>query len=105
MNLKIKGNTPYPILLETRISPIEIMAMTRYLMYKNKLNNMEDKRLSKIASKSSHNNHRLKRGWHKDSRSWINYWGIMEDTIFHNKDIIKKTSNQNLRRKCGVIYS
>jgi hypothetical protein len=38
-NLKIKGNTPYPILLlETSIFPIEIMAMTRYLMYKNTLN-------------------------------------------------------------------
>jgi len=57
-NLKIKRNTPYPILLvETSLSPIESMAMTRYLMYKNKLNNMEDKRLPKIASKSSHNHH------------------------------------------------
>jgi hypothetical protein len=40
---------PYLIvLLETRLYPIESMAMTRYLMYKNKLNNMEDKRLPKI---------------------------------------------------------
>jgi hypothetical protein len=40
-NLKIKGNMPYPILLlETSLSPIEIMAMTRYLMYNNKLSNM-----------------------------------------------------------------
>ena len=67
-NLKIKGNMPYPILLlETSLSPIESMAMTRYLMYKNKLNNMEDKRLPKIASKLSRNNHSLKRGWHKYS--------------------------------------
>jgi hypothetical protein len=42
-------------------------------MYKNKLNNMEDNRLPKIASKSSHNHHGLKRGWHKDARSWLNY--------------------------------
>ena len=50
-NLKIKGNTPYPFLLvETSLSPIESMAMTRCLMYKNKLNNMEDKRTPKIAS-------------------------------------------------------
>jgi hypothetical protein len=105
-NLKIKGNAPYPILLvETSISPIESMAMTRYLMYKNKLNNMEDKRLPKIASKSSHNHHPLKRGWHKYVRSWLNYWGIMEETILQNKDTIKKTSNQNLRKKCGVIKS
>jgi hypothetical protein len=60
-NIIIKGNTPYPILvLETSLFPIEIMAMTRYLMYKNKLNNMEHKRLPKIASKSSRNHHRLK---------------------------------------------
>jgi hypothetical protein len=57
-NLKIKGNTPYPILLlETNLSPTESTTMTRYLMYKNKLNNMEDKRLPKIASKSNHNHH------------------------------------------------
>jgi hypothetical protein len=105
-NLKIKGNTPYPILLvETSLSPIESMSMTRYLIYKNKLNNMEDNRLPKTTSKSSHNHHRLKRGWHKDSRSWLNYWGIMEETILQNKDTIKKNSNQNLRKKCGVIKS
>ena len=57
-NLKIKGNTPYPILLiETSLSPIESMDMTIYLMYKNNLNNMEDKSLPKIASKSIHNHH------------------------------------------------
>ena len=27
----MKGNTPYPILLEEILSPIERMAMTRYL--------------------------------------------------------------------------
>ena len=63
----------------TSLSPIENMVMTRYLRYKNKLNNIEDKRLPKIASKSSHNHHRLKRGWHKDTQYWINYWGIMEE--------------------------
>jgi hypothetical protein len=44
-NLKIKGNTPYPILLiEVIISPIESRAMIRYLMYKNKINNMDETR-------------------------------------------------------------
>jgi hypothetical protein len=105
-NLKIKGNMPYPILLiETSLSPIESMAMTRYLVYKNELNNMEDKRLPKIASKSSHNHHRPKGGWHKNARSWLNCWGIMEETILQNKYTIKKMSNQNLRKKCGVIKS
>jgi hypothetical protein len=67
-NLKIKGNTPYPILLlEASIYPIESTTMDRNLMYKNKLNNMEDKQIPKITSNSSHNHLRLKRGWHKDA--------------------------------------
>ena len=40
-NVKIKSNTPYPILLiEVGLFPNESMAMTRYLMYKHKINNM-----------------------------------------------------------------
>jgi hypothetical protein len=90
---------PYPILLvETRLFPIESMAMTRYLMYKNKLNNIEDKSLPKISSKSSHNHHRIKRGWHKNARSWLNYWGIMEETILQIKILLKKMKNQNSRK-------
>jgi hypothetical protein len=50
---------------------------------------MEDKRLPKIASKSSHNHHRLKQGWSKDAQSWLSYWGIMEDTILQNTNTIK----------------
>jgi hypothetical protein len=50
-NLKIKGNTPYPILvIEASLPPIEWIAMIRYVAYKNKINNMDDKRLPKIAS-------------------------------------------------------
>ena len=91
---------PYPILLvETSISPIESMAMTRYLMYNNKLNNMEEKMIPKIASNSSRNHLQLKRGWHKDVRSWLNYWGIMEETILQNKDTIKN----NVKSKYGDL--
>ena len=40
-NFKIKGNTPYPILLiEFGLSPIESTVMFRYMMYKKKLENM-----------------------------------------------------------------
>jgi hypothetical protein len=61
-NLKIKDNTPYPILLiETSVSSVESMTMTIYLMYKNKINNMENE-LPKIASNSSQNYLHLKRG-------------------------------------------
>jgi hypothetical protein len=66
---------------------------------------MDDKILPKIASKSSHNHHRLKRGWHKYTQPWLKYLGIMEQTILQNKDNIKKMSNKNLRNKCGVIKS
>ena len=60
---------------------------------------MENKRLTKIASKSSHNHHRLKLGWHKDAGSWLNYWGIMEETIFQNKDTIKKNIKSKFKEK------
>ena len=54
-NLKIKSNTPYPILLiEVGISPIKSLAMTRILLYKIKINNMGDHRLPKLALNSSH---------------------------------------------------
>ena len=49
-NLKIQSNTPYHILfIEVGISPIESMDMTRYLMYKHKINNMVNERLPKLA--------------------------------------------------------
>jgi len=68
-NLKIKGNTPYPILLVgVGLSPIEKRVMFKYIMYKKKLYNVKSKRLPKIASNFSQNPHlRLKRGWHKDA--------------------------------------
>ena len=53
-NLKINNNTPYPILLlEVGLPLIQSIIMTRYLMYKYKINNLGDHRLPKIALKSS----------------------------------------------------
>jgi hypothetical protein len=60
---------------------------------------MEDKRLHKIASKSSHNHHRLKQGRHTNARSWLNYWGIMEETILQKKDTIKKNVKSKFKKK------
>jgi hypothetical protein len=45
---------------------------------------MDDKRLPKIASNYSQNHQRLKRGWHKDEKCWLNHWGIQEESIMHN---------------------
>ena len=62
-NLKIKTNTPYPIVrIEVGLSPIKSLAMTRLLLYKHKINNMGDHRLPKLAFNSSQNHLRLKRG-------------------------------------------
>ena len=32
-------------------------------------------------------------------RSWLNYWGIMEDTILQNKDTIKKNVKLKFEKK------
>ena len=48
--LKIKSNTPYHILLvEAGLSPIESLAMLRFLLYKHKISNIDDHRLPKLA--------------------------------------------------------
>ena len=60
---------------------------------------MEDKRLPKIASKSSRNHPRLKRAWHKDAKFLLNYWVIMEDTILQNIDTIKNIIKLKFKEK------
>ena len=76
-NLKIKSNTPYPILLiEVGLSAIESLAMTRLLFYKNIINNMGDHRIPKLDFNSIQKHLRLKRGWYKDTKAWLNHWEI-----------------------------
>ena len=103
-NLKIKGNTPYPILLiEVSLSPIERKTMIRYLMYKNKINNMDDKRLPKISSDSSQNHLWLKQGCHNDVKSWLNHWGKNKIYLYKIPMILKIMYKLNLRRIYGAI--
>lgn len=69
----MKNNTPYHILLiEVDLSHTEIMVATRYLMYNHKIFNMEEKSLPTTASNSSQNHMRLKKGWYKYSKYWLN---------------------------------
>ena len=100
-NLKIKGDTPYHILLiEASLSPIESMVMFRYLIYKNKLYNTEAKRFPKIASNSSQNPHlRLKQDWHKDAHSWLNHWGIKEELSMGSNYSVKNTLASKFKDK------
>jgi hypothetical protein len=51
-------------------------------MYKNKINNMQDKTLLKIASNTNQNHQKLKWGWHKDDKYWLNHWGIKEEVTW-----------------------
>ena len=106
-NLKIKVSTPYPILLfKFGLSPIESAAMFTYLTYKKKLDNMETKRLPKIASKCSQNPHlHLKRRWHKDAQSWFKHWRIKEELNMETKIISKILLRPSLRTSCGRITS
>lgn len=100
-NLKIKGNTPYHILLiEASLSPIENMAMFRYLLYKKKFYNMEGKKFPKIVSNSSQNPHlQLKQAWHKDVQVLLDHCRIKEDIILENKDNIKNTITSKFKDK------
>lgn len=50
LHLKIKGITPYLIfLIKESLSLIESMDMNMYLTYKNKLNNMDNIRMSNLS--------------------------------------------------------
>ena len=102
-NLKIKRSTPYPILLiEVGLSPIESLTMARLLLYKHKINNMGDHRLPKLAFNTIQNQLRLKQGWYKDTRDWLNHWEINENV--HCKILIrlKILLLLSLKRTCGV---
>ena len=69
-------------------------------MYKKKLDNMESKKLPKIASNCSQNPHlRLKRGWHKDAQPWLNRWGIKEELGMGSKNNIKNTITSKFKDK------
>ena len=63
-NLKIKGNTPYIILvIQFRLSLIESMAMTKHIMYKNQINTVGDKRFPNISSYLFKTIYRLHDDW------------------------------------------
>ena len=66
-----------------------VVTVTRYIMYKNKINNIGDNRFPNIASNINQNHLWLKRGWHKDSKSWLNHWGVEEEVTLQTIDNIK----------------
>ena len=76
--------------------------MTRYVMYKHKINNKGNERLPKIALKSSQNQLRLKWYWCKDTMDWLNHWGIDENNILQNIDNVKNILLLSLNINYGV---
>ena len=76
--------------------------MTRYMMYKHKINNMGNKRLPKIALNSSQNQLHLKRCWCKDTMAWLNHWGIDENDICKTMIMSKMLLLRSLKINCGV---
>ena len=85
--------------IEVGLSPIESLAMTRLLLYKHKLNSIGDHRLPKLALNSSQNHLRLKRGWYKDTRVWLNHWEIDENVALQNINNIKKIVTSKFKEK------
>jgi hypothetical protein len=65
--------------------------MIRYVTYKNKINNIDQKRLPNFSSNSSQNNQRLKKGWRKDVKSRLNHFGIQEEATMLNISNITNT--------------
>ena len=99
-NLKIKSNTPFPILLiEMGFSPIESLAMTRLILYKHKINNMGDHILLKLALNSNQIHLRLKWGWYKYTRALLNYLEIEKNVALQNINNIKNIVTSNFKEK------
>ena len=60
---------------------------------------MGDHRLPKLDFNSNQNHLRLKRGWYKDTRAWLNHWGINEKVALQNIDNIKIIVTSKFKEK------
>ena len=76
--------------------------MIRFLLYKHKLNRIDDHRLPKLALNSSQNHLCLNWGWHKDTRALSNYWEINENDALQNINNIKDIVTSKFKEKSGV---
>ena len=60
---------------------------------------MGDHRLPKLAFNSSQNHLRLKQGWYKDTRAWLNHWEIDENIALQNIKNIKNIVTSKFKEK------
>ena len=60
---------------------------------------MGDHRLPKLAFNSSKNHLRLKQGWRKDIRAWLNHWEIDKNVALQNINNIKNIVTSKFKEK------
>ena len=60
---------------------------------------MGDHRLPKLALNSIQNHLSLKRGWYKDTMSWLNLWEIDENVVLQNINNIKNIVTSKFKEK------
>ena len=60
---------------------------------------MGDYKLPKLALNSSQNHLRLKQGWCKDTRAWLNHWDIDENVALQNINNIKNSVTSKFKEK------
>ena len=69
---------------------------------------MGDHRLPKLALYSYQNHLRLKRGWYKDTRAWLNHWEIDKNVALQNivtsKFKVKMRCEKDLEAKIKLRY-
>ena len=81
------------------MSPIKSLAMTRILLYKHKINNMRDHRLPKLDFNSIQTHLRLKQGWYKDTKEWLNHCEIDKNIAMQNINNIKNIVTSKFKEK------
>ena len=87
------------ILIETGLSPINNIAMTRYLIYKHTISYMKNKRIPMIASNSSQSHPRFSQACNKDTKYSLNDCGIEKDVTLQNVDNIKNAFTSKFKEK------
>ena len=60
---------------------------------------MGDHRLPNLALNSIQNHLRLKRGWYKDNRAWLNLWEIDKNFALQNINNIKNIVTSKFKEK------
>ena len=60
---------------------------------------MGDHRLPKLALNFSQNHLKLKQGWYKDTRAWLNRWEIYENVALQNINNIKNIVTSKFKEK------